>query len=377
MSSDLAALPRVRFVDGDAADVERNVIAGYERLSGRSLAKGDPVRLFLESVAAVIVQQRELIDWAAKQNLLAYASGNYLDHLGALLGVTRLPDRAAVCTVRFALSAPQTFAVLIPKGTRVSPDGVTMFATTAAATVAAGNTSVDVTAACETAGEIGNGYVPGQIERMVDPVPYVAGASNISTALGGSDVESDASLRERIRMAPEHFSVAGPAGAYEYWAKTAHQGIIDVAVIAPPSEPGAVYVYPLLDGGVIPGQDVLNLVAAACGSEKVRPLTDTVHVVAPSAVSYATNLTYYVASADAVAAAEIQKAVAAAVKSYEMWQRSKLGRDVIPSELVRRVMAAGALRVSVASPAHAVLTASQVAIPSGDPVVTFGGLEDG
>ena len=37
MSSDLAALPRVRFVDGDAADVERNVIAGYERLSaGRS-----------------------------------------------------------------------------------------------------------------------------------------------------------------------------------------------------------------------------------------------------------------------------------------------------------------------------------------------------
>ena len=137
MSSDLAALPRVRFVDGDAADVERNVITRYERLSGRSLAKGDPVRLFLESVAAVIVQQRELIDWAAKQNLLAYASGNYLDHLGALLGVTRLPARAAVCTVRFALSAPQPFAVLIPKGTRVSPDGVTMFARTAAATVAA------------------------------------------------------------------------------------------------------------------------------------------------------------------------------------------------------------------------------------------------
>lgn len=377
MSSDLNALPAVRFISGSAADVESAIITTYEKTAGRSLAKGDPVRLFLESVAAVIIQLRENVDWAAKQNFLLYAEGDYLDHLGALLGVFRLPAQPALVTVRFSLSAAQGFAVLIPKGTRVTPDGTRNFATDQAAVIPAGETQIDVGATCMTKGEAGNGYVPGQVDKLVDPVAYVARVSNTTRSEGGSDVESDASLRERIRLAPEHFSVAGPSGAYEYWAKTAHQGIIDVAVIAPPSEPGAVYVYPLLDGGVIPGQDVLNLVAAACGSEKVRPLTDTVHVVAPSAVSYATNLTYYVANADAVAAAEIQKSVAAAVKSYELWQRSKLGRDVIPSELVRRVMAAGALRVSVTSPAHAVLTASQVAIPSADPVVTFGGLEDG
>lgn len=377
MSSDLAALPRVRFVDGDAADVERNVITRYERLSGRSLAKGDPVRLFLESVAAVIVQQRELIDWAAKQNLLAYASGNYLDHLGALLGVTRLPARAAVCTVRFALSAPQTFAVLIPKGTRVSPDGVTMFATTAAVTVAAGNTSVDVTAACETDGEIGNGYVPGQIGRMVDPVPCVAGASNTSVALGGSDVESDDSLRERIHLAPESFSVAGSEGAYIYWAKTAHQDIADVSVVAPPSEPGHVYIYPLLTGGALPSGEIIQLVAKTCGSERVRPLTDVVHVQAPQTKAYGVNLTYYVAGRNVALRAEIKSAVKTSVADYVAWQRAALGRDVNPSELIRRVMAAGALRVEVTSPVHTVLTPLQVAVLSGDPVIAFGGFENG
>ena len=88
-------------------------------------------------------------------------------------------------------------------------------------------------------------------------------------------------------------------------------------------------------------------------------------------------MTYYIARADATQATAIQTAVADAVAAYELWQRSKLGRDINPSELIRRVMAAGALRVFVTTPAHTVLTAAQVAIPSTAAVVTFGGLEDG
>ncbi|MDY2647920.1 MAG: baseplate J/gp47 family protein [Pyramidobacter porci] len=377
MSSDLAALPRVRFVDGDAADVERNVITGYERLSGRSLAKGDPVRLFLESVAAVIVQQRELIDWAAKQNLLAYASGNYLDHLGALLGVTRLPARAAVCTVRFALSAPQTFAVLIPKGTRVSPDGALAFATDEVAVIYAGDTSTEATVTCLESGAAGNGYAAGKIDRIVDPIAYVASVVNVTASLGGSDAESDDSLRERIHLAPESFSVAGSSGAYEYWAKTAHQNVVDVSVIGPEDEPGNVYVYPLLADGGIPSSDILDLVSGVLNGEKVRPLSDRVFVKAPEAVTYRTELTYYVARSRAAAAGAIREAVERAVAEYESWQRSKLGRDVNPSELILRVMAAGVLRVEVTSPVHAVLTPSQVAIVSAESVVNFGGFEDG
>lgn len=373
----LNSLPEISFIDSNAADVESSVITQYETAAGRTLAPGDPVRLFLETIAAVIVQQREVINFAAKQNLLAYATGNYLDHLAAHLGVTRLPASAAQTTLRFTLSAAQSFAVLIPAGTRASPDGALIWSTDCAAQISIGDTYVDVTASCQTAGAAGNGYVAGQISQIVDPVAYVATVANSTTSSGGADPESDDALRERTHLAPESFSVAGPSGAYEYWAKTAHQGIIDVAVIAPEESPGDVHIYPLMTGGALPTQDILTLVSNTCSSDKVRPLTDHVYVESPVSVGYATSLTYYIARADATQATAIQTAVADAVAAYELWQRSKLGRDINPSELIRRVMAAGALRVFVTTPAHTVLTAAQVAIPSTAAVVTFGGLEDG
>jgi len=121
--SDITKLPEISFCETDTRIVEAEVIAKYESLSGRSLAAGDPVRLFLESVAAIITQQRVLIDFAAKQNLLAYSSGDYLDHLGILLGVYRLEASAAKTTLRFTLSAPQEREVVIPQGTRATPNG--------------------------------------------------------------------------------------------------------------------------------------------------------------------------------------------------------------------------------------------------------------
>ncbi len=66
-------LDDISFAETDPATIEREIITLYETLTGRSLAKGDPVRLFLESIALVIIQQRTLIDYTGKQNLLAYA----------------------------------------------------------------------------------------------------------------------------------------------------------------------------------------------------------------------------------------------------------------------------------------------------------------
>ena len=372
MSVDLAALPQITFLDADAEGVESRIITQYETVAGRSLAQGDPVRLFLESVAAVIVQQRELIDWSAKQNLLAYASGDYLDHLGAFLGVTRLPAAAALCTVRFSLSSPRTFGVLIPAGTRVTPDGSLMFSVTEAATIAAGDMYAGVNVECQTAGEVGNGFVAGQINQLVDPIAYIESVSNTAVSSGGADIESDTALRERVRLAPESFSVAGSKEAYEFWAKTTSPAILDVTVDGPAAEPGHVYIYPLMTGGTLPSQEVLDAVAETCSASKVRPLTDTVHVVAPTVVDYAIDLTYYASRTNST----ITRDVTAAVDEYILWQRSRIGRDINPSELISRVMLAGATRVTLASPAFRTLTVSQIAIPSAAPTLSFGGFDD-
>ncbi len=101
-SVNLAALPEVSFATLSASEIESSVLTAYERIAGVTLQPGDPVRLFLESLAYLITVQNNLIDLAGKQNLLAYAQGAHLDHLGALMGVQRIPAQSARVTVRFS-----------------------------------------------------------------------------------------------------------------------------------------------------------------------------------------------------------------------------------------------------------------------------------
>lgn len=373
MSSSLKNLPQIEFVSTDVGEIEANIIAVYEGISGRKLAPGDPVRLFLQAVAAIIVQQRVLINYAAKQNLLAYANGPYLDHIGALVKTERLPAKAAQTTLRFTISPPQPQAVIIPASTRATPDGQVFFATVQATTVPAGTTQIDVVAECTTPGIVGNDWRVGQINKLVDPLPWVQKVENITVSSGGVDVESDDTFRERIRQAPESFSVAGPEEGYRYWARTAHQSIVDVSVASP--APGQVEIRPLLENGEIPGQEILDAVATVCNNKRIRPLTDQVVVLTPEVVYYNVELTYYIARANAAIAASIQEAVNKAVDDYVAWQRAKLGRDINPSELIARVMAAGAKRVNISSPVFTAITPAQVAIV-GTITVTYGGLED-
>ena len=379
MKSDLfPALADIVFAEKAADEIESAIITQYETLAGRTLAKGDPVRLFLEAIVLVIIQQRALIDYAAKQNLLAYADGDYLDHIGALLEVTRLEASRAMTTLKFTLSEVQPSAVIIPEGTRATPGGGTiLFATTESVDIPAGEREAEVTAQCTLSGTQGNGYVPGQIRKLVDPFPFEMTVENITETYGGSDTETDENFRERIQIAPESFSVAGPTGAYEYWARSAHQGIIDVAVLGPPdTEPGNVNIYPLMTDGDLPTQEILDAVYEVCNADDKRPDTDFVHVLSPEPVEFELNVSYWIDRKRATQAAQIQRAVEEAVNAWALWQRSKLGRDLNPSELNHRMVAAGAKRTEIISPEFRVLTASQVAIMTAK-TLTLGGLEDG
>jgi len=367
-------LPQITFAEKSAAAIGAAVITAYEAIAGFTLAPGDPRRLFLLTIADIIAQQRVLIDYTGKQNLLAFATGDNLDHIGVLVGTDRLPAAAATVTLRFTLSALQPEAVIIPAGTRATPGENLLFATTATVTVPAGQTHVDVGAVCTETGAKGNGYAPGQINKIVDPIQWVASVSNTTTSEGGADIESDDAYRERIRQAPEQFSTAGPDGAYLYHAKKASALIIDVSVISP--SPGVVEIRPLLAGGEIPGQEILDAVAAACSDKSVRPLTDNVSVLAPTVVAFDVDVTYWIDSDNSAIAASIQAAVEQAVADWVLWQKSKLGRDVNPSELTARMVNAGAKRVLVTSPAYTAVTKSQVAV-AGAVTKTFGGLEDG
>ena len=368
-------LSEVIFAEKDPDKITSEILSIYESLTGRTLARADPVRLFLDAVILSIIQQRNLIDFAAKQNLLAYAQGEYLDHIGALLGVSRLEAAHAATTIQFTLSTQFSRSIVIPSGIRVSSgDGMT-FATTAEAEIPAGSLSANVSAQCATAGTSGNGYAPGQVNRLVDVLGFGTKAENITETSGGTDSESDENFRERIHIAPESFSAAGPKEAYRYFARSANADIIDVAVMGPPdTNPGYVDIYPLMTGGTLPSDEVLGEVLKVCSAENVRPDTDYVSVKAPVVVSYVLDVKYWIDEKDSVNSGYIQSAVEDAVWEWEEWQRKALGRDINPSELIRRVVNAGAKRCEVSSPEFRVLKDYEVAF-CGREDVNYGGLE--
>ncbi|MEW9106334.1 baseplate J/gp47 family protein [Paenibacillus sp.] len=366
-------LPDIQFVDVDVNRTVQNIITSYEAISGRKLYPADPVRLFLLSIAQLIVQQRAIINQTAKQNLLRYATGDYLDHLGAMVETERLAAAPALTTVRFHLSIPLSEAVLIPAGARVSPGNETFFATTTVGEIKPGAQYVDLTCNCLTPGQSGNGFIPGQINTLVDPIPWIDRVENITESSGGTDREDDDRYRQRIYTSPERFSVAGPTGAYQYWARSANKDILDVLVWSP--APVEVEIRVLMRDGELPSSDILQAVHATCNSDRIRPLTDKVTVLAPDAVNFDIDMTYWIDSRNATDAASIQNRVQQAVETYIRWQKSKIGRDINPSELIRLAMNAGARRVAITSPTYTVVEKTQVAIV-GKQKVTYGGLED-
>ena len=373
MTSKLKSLPEIVFVDADASKVESYILSGYENITGRSLAKGDPVRLFLLTNAAVIILLLNKINETGKQNLLRYANGNNLDHLGALVGVERIPATAAVTTMQVTLSAELGNSTIIPAGTRFTAGDNVFFALDSTMIIKAGKTSGTGSATCLETGPKGNGYIAGQLKTLVDPVPYVASVANITRSEGGADVQDDESYREDIHGAPERFSTAGPDGAYVYYAKRASAKIADVTVWSPSA--GTVEVRPLLTGGELPGEELLNQVKETLDDKRVRPLTDKVTVLAPETVNYTIDVSYYIDHDNETQAVAIQGAVNKAVTDYVQWQKAKLGRDINPSELIARIMAAGAKRVTVTAPVYAKLMPTQVAICS-NTKAELGGVED-
>ena len=335
-------LQPVNFLETDPATIEAEVIRDYENAAGRTLATGDPIRLFLLNMAAREIHLRNLVNMAAQQTLLSYAQGHFLDHLGEYVSTQRLSESYAKTTLRFTLAEALANVYHIPAGFEVT-NGIVTFATDEALEIPIGTLTGEVTATCTTSGTTGNDFLAGQISTIVTPMTFLASAQNITLTSGGADAENDAEYAERIHQAPNRFSTAGTRKGYEFFASSVSSAIIDVSVDSP--SPGEVNVYPLLSGGTLPSQEVLEQIEAYLSSEDIRPMTDYVQVLVPEVHEYEINLHYWISEEDKTKTLAIQSAVEAAVESYRLWQQSRIGRDIAPARLIAAVINAGASRI--------------------------------
>lgn len=351
--------PDIEFLETDTETVISNMIALYEeeqKKAGRENYKvrpGSPERIFISWMAAVIVQQRTLINDIAKMNVPRYAAKSeneeYLDSLAEIFkDIERLPASPASAIFRFYISEPQQQSTIIPAGTRISFDGVIMFATSEVLEIKAGETSGEVEAVCTQPGTVGNGLVAGQVKEVVDLFDHYWKAENITTTSGGAEKEDNASYYERMRDSMESFSTAGPINGYIYWTKTVSSAVLDVAVTSP--EACVVDVRVILQDGQETTPAVLKEIEEALNASDIRPLTDIVTVSAPDTVDFSVDVTFYIAQPNRESAAAIEREVRAAVDNFIVWQTSKMGRDINPSYLTKMMMDAGAKRVEVRQP---------------------------
>lgn len=350
----------IKFVETDPTVYERQLIEAYENLTGRTLNPADPERLLINLLTYAITVCAINIDETGRLNLLATSRGEYLDRLGELVGCMRLPAQKAKTVLRFSLDSPLNFDVVIPAGTRVGVDNEKYFLTTKETKIPAGQTYVDVDAEYFEAGVEGNGYSIGQINKIIDVLPYISQVTNITMSMYGSDIEDDDRFRERIRESLEKFSTAGPSGAYIYHVKSVHQQIQDVAVWSP--SPGVVKIAFIMESGEIPDSSMINTVASALSDEKVRPLTDQVFVEQPEVIQYDINYTYYIEKGMESLQALIDKEVRQKTDEFVLWTKTKLGRDILPEKLIEMIMSIrGIHSLDIISPAKTSLQQNQIA----------------
>ena len=373
-------LPDISFIENDTLDaMMHRLVSNYEKkykeVTGQTVSLGaaDPARIQLYAIALDLYQIEQYVDRAGKQDLLKYSYDGFLDNLAGNRGVTRQQASAARTTIRFTLSTVRDYAIGIPAGTRLTNGDGVYFQTTEYTEAPAGSGYVDVEAECTAQGIEGNNFLPGQINILVDPLPYVESITNTTTTAGGTDLEDDRSLAERTFLAPSGYSTAGPQDAYTFWVRTYNTDIGSVRPTTP--EPGKVTVYILMQDGTLPGAEVIDGLQDFLAQEEIRPMTDLVTVSAPEVKTFDIALTYYIARSNQASATAIQEQVTTAVQDFITWQTTEIGRDLNPSELIRRVREAGAKRVELEAPEFARITETQVA-QLGTKAVTYGGLED-
>ncbi|AXE29697.1 baseplate protein [Chromobacterium phragmitis] len=362
MNQTMTDLPK--FIDDDPQKITNELITAYQNMAGKTLYPGQVERLLIDLIAYRESVARAAFNDAGRQNLLAFARAPMLDYLGELVGVARLPAQPARCKVTFTFAPGQPQDVVIEPKTLVAGRGDIQFQTleqAKARILPDQETSVTLAVQAVEPGMDGNGQEPGAISQLVDDLRVTVTVKNMEVSAGGADAEDDERLRQRIRLAPESFSVAGSAAAYRHHALRADQSIVDVAVISAGKmeeggkpedvpQPGEVWLYPLTAGG-LPSADLLQKVANTCSADRVRPLTDKVLVKPPVAFDYqvAASLQLYAGSD----AKQVLQRARDSLQAYLQNQQAQLGNDIVPSQLVAALSVPGVYQVDLKQPSAA------------------------
>ena len=172
--------------------------------------------------------------------------------------------------------------------------------------------------------------------------PVITPATDTTDAV----MESDTSLRLRAQRAYDGLSVAGPSGAYEYFARSASGLVRDARAISP--SPANVTVSILsTEGDGTATEALLNTVRAVLNAEDTRPVADRLTVQSARIVTWRLNAKLYFYPGP-----ESEPILAAAESSFRKWlaEQGLIGQDVALSAIAAALHVHGVQRVEIIEP---------------------------
>lgn len=374
-------LPDVSFIDNLSLEDVKNILIEefkkeYENITGKEavMERSDPIRVLISAQAVLDMQLLSFIDRCGKMNLLKYAQGDFLDHMGAFKNRARKEAERASVMVRFSMAEPRNEVEPIPQGTMVTADQKIFFETDDYVEIPTGELSVEICCSATTAGTAGNNYEKGEITTLVTPTGFISSVSNTTKSSGGTDRENDEDYAEGIFRAPDKYSVAGPEPA---WISLVKDFDSDVEDVYPDTVPGSgvVQITVLMKHGRIPESKELQSIHDFLMRPDIHTLCTTVEVKPPALQCYEISLTYYIGESNRSRAEEIQKCVEQAVGAYVEWQDSRVSRDINPDELLVLLKQAGVKRAVITSPVFCQVLDGTVAHFNGTQKVVYGGVE--
>lgn len=372
-------LPEVEFINVNIDELIKNMVLEYEDAyyaeTGirKKLEDGSKIKIWINAQALRIYQTYKLMNYLVKQNYLKYAEGKYLDNWATRYkGISRIQAKKAITQVKFTLTTELDSDLVIPEGTKITAGDNVYFATTGRLIITANTLEGIMKAECVEEGKKGNGYKPGELNIIVDPIAYVGSVENLSETYGGEDLENDEHFRDRLLLAPEGYSTAGSAEAYKFSCLNFSTEISDIKVFS--DIPGEVKITVLLNEGELPNEEFIKELSDYVEKGDIKPLTDLVKVESPTVIEYDIDLKYFINDSDIYKEKTLKQQIEAAIDNYILWQKDSIGKDINVSYLISKMMEAGAKRVEVNFPVFTKVNDTSVAILKNKNVV-YGGLE--
>lgn len=258
----------------------------FQRLRLDNVLRRIDAQVYARVLAGVAHGLYGFIEWVSRQIIIDTAETEFLERWASIWGVQRLAAAPATGAITFTVTPG---AADIPSGTLVQTLDGTQFQTTA--DIAVSGTQATAPVAALVSAAAGNNY-SGQTANLVTPILGVQTSALLGVLFGGSDLESDDSLRARLLNRIQQPPQGGDANDYVQWTLGAPGGAATRAWCVPEQfGQGTVGVAFVCDGNgegngassaILPTAAQIATVAAYI--DGVRPVTAHVTVYAPTAV---------------------------------------------------------------------------------------------